>query len=147
MCDRLDSYSSVRRVKAQDDMFVTVSCLLDRVSDVNQVRSTVGFALDAIADMEAFDDDFAVHLKIAVDVGGRVYGRILNDMTPTFDLYGDAVDKLLTMRQNALLNSVRVGDSVRRKRDTSEFDIGDFESVTCPKTKQMIPTYQIYRKQ
>ena len=96
-------------------------------------------------DLETANEDMEIdlHLRIGLDTGGPVSGRILDTDKPVFDLYGETVNTALQIQGESSIGIIKIGARTYDRLDRGRFVIDGGSPIIDPRTQKMIETYDV----
>lgn len=108
-------YKVIHPVFTTENLYVACCGLFDYEDDpVQQAKEAVLFALEVKEKMNGINKELesSFKIKFEINLGGPLYGCVLDNQTPNFNLYGLMFDQAMDLIFNAEYETVEIGPTV-----------------------------------
>lgn len=132
---RTKEFPLISIVKTDSEIVFLSAGLFDHVGQIDsQVEQSVSYCMKMIGDIEVLNEeiDIDLHLRIGVNVGGPVLGKILNEKTPCFEIIGSFIELAQRMAFDGDPDVIQVGENVLQYLDREKFVFENGKSLINP---------------
>ncbi|OHS97956.1 hypothetical protein TRFO_35724 [Tritrichomonas foetus] len=127
-------FPAISILKMNVEQFVAISGMFSYHCDRReQAIQAVYFCSKMLEEVENINEelDIDLHLRIGINAGGPIIGSLLDQMMPTFEIFGDFVELAHRMQVEGEIGVIQVGEQVAKHLQPMDFEVRKGVPVIC----------------